>query len=85
MIHIIFVYNIREVIILVNYNDNYDSNILQEIAQECPEFDSAYDSPFSSAGSIVSSQDGLGDRICNECTHWNQGNCDLFQDNINSR
>lgn len=66
---------------MVNYSDNYKASTLEQVAGNCPEFNSAYDSPFSAAGSIVSSRDGLGDRTCNECTHWNQGNCDLFQAN----
>ncbi|WP_041605810.1 hypothetical protein [Halothermothrix orenii] len=64
---------------MVNYNDIYDDKILKKVAESCPEFSSAYDSPFASAGSLVASQDGLGDRICNECTHWNQGTCSIFQ------
>ena len=63
---------------MVDYPDHYDSAILEKVAEKCPAFASAYDSPFSNAGSLVSSQDGLGDRICNECTHWNQGLCALF-------
>lgn len=63
---------------MVDYQDQYDSAILEEVAQKCPAFESAYDSPFANAGSLAAAQGGLGDRICNECTHWNQGNCNIF-------
>lgn len=63
---------------MVDYNDNYDHELLEKVAKKCPEFESAYDSPFSNAGSLISAQDGLGDRVCNECTHWNQGHCNIF-------
>lgn len=57
---------------------NYDSELLEEIAENCPDFESAYDSPFAGAGRLNSSRSGTANRLCSECTHWNQGSCEIF-------
>lgn len=61
--------------------EKYNSKLLAQTAQACPDFESAYDSPFANAGSLKASQNGTGDRNCNECTHWNQGTCEIFLKN----
>jgi len=63
---------------MVDNSDEYDPELLEKIAGECSFFESAYNSAFANAGSLTSARDGIGDRSCNECTHWNQGHCDLF-------
>ncbi|MFW6386652.1 MAG: hypothetical protein ACOCZM_01640 [Bacillota bacterium] len=57
---------------------NYNPELLEKIAENCPEFESAYDSPFAGAGSLHASRSGTADCICSECTHWNQGSCEIF-------
>ncbi len=59
--------------------EDYNNKIMTKVARTCPDFESAYDSPFTNAGSLTANQDGTGDRNCNECTHWNQGTCRIFQ------
>ena len=62
---------------------DYSTYVLHQVAVSCPEFESAYDSPFSNAGRLYSSSDGIADRVCDECTHWNQGTCKIFLDHKN--